>query len=269
MSTPSSASPPQRSRWSAAVPAWVRSAYAAAAVRPRSRSTRAQASSRSVPMVGRSSTVIRTVSECRRRVATCSSSAGRADGHVGRVTERGRDPQRALPGAADDDRDVADRPRVAGRLRQADPRAVVRLGAGAPTAPSSSRCPRSRSSSRCLAGGKSRPYAACSRSHQPAPTPDEGAATGQHVEGGGRLGGDARGAERHRRDQGAELEPGAQPGDRAQGDPRLRDRRPGPVDLRDLDQVVHHRQAGEARPRRPPGRRRSARPAAPRPTGTG
>ena len=31
--------------------------------------------------------------------------------------------------------------------------------------------PRSRSSSRCFGGGKSRPYAACSRSHQPAPTP--------------------------------------------------------------------------------------------------
>ena len=80
VSTPSSASPPQRSRWSAAVPAWVRSAYAAAAVRPRSRSTRAQASSRSVPIVGRSRTVIRTVSEGRRSVATCSSSFGRAEG---------------------------------------------------------------------------------------------------------------------------------------------------------------------------------------------
>ena len=31
--------------------------------------------------------------------------------------------------------------------------------------------PRSRSSSRCFGAGKSRPYAACSRSHQPAPTP--------------------------------------------------------------------------------------------------
>ena len=91
-----------------AVPACVRSAYAAAAVRPRSRSTRAQASSRSVPIVGRSRTVTRTVSECRRSVATCSSSGGRAE-DVGRVTERGRDPQGPVPGAADDDRDVARR----------------------------------------------------------------------------------------------------------------------------------------------------------------
>ena len=78
--------PAQRSRWSAAVPACVRSAYAAAAVRPRSRSTRAQASSRSVPIVGRSRTVIRTVSECRRRVGARARRA--AAGPTGRWRRR-------------------------------------------------------------------------------------------------------------------------------------------------------------------------------------
>ena len=43
-------------------------------------------------------------------------------------------------------------------------------------------------------------------------------------------------------------QPGVQAGEQAEGHPRLGDRLPGAVDLGDLDQVVHQRQPGEARP---------------------
>ena len=62
------------------VPALVRAAYAGAFARPRSRSTRAQVSSRSRPTVGRSSTVTVTSSRWPRSAARWSSSAGRVDG---------------------------------------------------------------------------------------------------------------------------------------------------------------------------------------------
>ena len=63
-----------------------------------------------------------------------------------------------------------DRPRVAGRLGQRDPLAVVRLGAGRPQR--AHRLDRRlQRSSRSRGGGNGRPNAACSRSHQPAPTP--------------------------------------------------------------------------------------------------
>ena len=77
--------------------------------------------------------------------------------------------------------------------------------------------------------------------------PDERAAAGQRRQGGGRLGRDAGGAERHRGAQRAQPQPGPQPGQRAQRHPRLRDRLPRAPDLRDLDQVVHQRESREAR----------------------
>ena len=73
--------------------------------------------------------------------------------------------------AADDDRDVTDRPGVARRLGQRDPLSGIRLGAGRPERPHRlDRPARARRVALC-AEGNSRPYAACSRSHQPAPTP--------------------------------------------------------------------------------------------------
>ena len=154
-------------------------AYVAAGVRPRSRSTRAQTSSRSRPTTGRSSTVTATSSWVATDGVAVARAAPRAcgralevRGEVAAVAEPGRDPQRApLAAAADDDRDPAGRAGVAGRLGQADPLAVVRLGAGRPQRPHRlDRRPRARRAARA-AGGNGRPYAACSRSHQPAPTP--------------------------------------------------------------------------------------------------
>ncbi len=98
---------------------------------------------------------------------------------------------------------------------------------------------------------------------------DEGPAAGERVEGGRGLGGDARRAERHRRDQGAELETGVQAGQQPEGHPRLGDRLPRPADLRDLDQVVHQREPGEPRLVGREGDVRAATPPGPRPTGTG
>src|SRR5262249_56055482 len=58
---------------------------------------------------------------------------GGIGGQVAAVAERGRDAQRALlPAPADDDRNLRDRARVAGGLRQRDPLAVVSLGARQP-----------------------------------------------------------------------------------------------------------------------------------------
>ena len=49
------------------------------------------------------------------------------------------------------------------------------------------------------------------------------------------------------------LEAGAEAGEQPEGHPWLGDRRPGPVDLRDLDEVVHQRDPGEAALVRGPG----------------
>jgi hypothetical protein len=77
--------------------------------------------------------------------------------------------------------------------------------------------------------------------------PDERPAARQDVEGGGRLGRDPRRAEGHRRHEGAEPQPGVEAGQQAERHPGLGDRLPGRADLRDLDEVVHQREPGEAR----------------------
>ena len=164
---------------------------------------------------------------------------------VAAVTQPGGDRQRAaLAVAADDDGDPAGGPRIAGRLGQADPVAGVRLGAGRP------QCPHR------LDGGLQRVEPLTSGwERQPEgrvlPLPparadaDERPSAGQRVERRRRLGRDAGGPEGDRRDQRAQPQAGVQAGDQPERDPRLGDRLPGPVDLRDLDQVVHQRQPAE------------------------
>ena len=96
---------------------------------------------------------------------------GEVGGQIAAVAEPGRDAQRPLlAAAADDDRDLGHRARVAGRLRQRDPLAPVGLVPGCQRARSVSMAVSSRSSL-AGAGGNGRPNAACSRSHQPAPMP--------------------------------------------------------------------------------------------------
>ena len=75
---------------------------------------------------------------------------------------------------------------------------------------------------------------------------EERPTAGERVEGGRGLGGDPGRAEGDRRAQRAERQAGVEPGDQPEGHPRLRDRLPGGVDLRDLDQVVHQGDPGEA-----------------------
>ncbi len=78
--------------------------------------------------------------------------------------------------------------------------------------------------------------------------PAERPAAGDRVQAGQDLGQQRRRAERHRRDQGAQLDPFGHPGQIAEGDVGLRDRVPGPADLRDLQQVIHHRDRRRNRP---------------------
>ena len=66
---------------------------------------------------------------------------------------------------------VADRARVEVVSGSETRSSGVRPWCRAPRAPASSRSPRSSASSRSRGGGNGRPKAACSRSHQPAPTP--------------------------------------------------------------------------------------------------
>ena len=100
-------------------------------------------------------------------------SRGRARTLQASAHARG-DPQGpALAAAADDDRERADRPRVAGGLGKGRPARRRTPWCRAPTARASSRPRRSRSSSRARSAGKRRPKAACSRSHQPAPSPQK------------------------------------------------------------------------------------------------
>ena len=167
-----------------------------------------------------------------------------------------------------------DRTRVARRLRQGDPCSDVRLGAGGPQR--AHRLDAGLERVEPLGGRRERQPEAEVLALPPAGAdPDERPASRDHVEGGRRLGGDPRRPERHRGDQRAEPQAGVEPGEQAERHPRLRDRLPGGADLRDLDQVVHQRQAREAglvggqrdvRAARPRGRRPrgSARPGAPR-----
>ena len=95
----------------------------------------------------------------------------------------------------------------------------------------------------------------------------EGAASGEYVEGRGRLRDDARRAEGRGGAQRAELELGAERSQGAEGHPRLRDRVPRAADLRDLDQVVHQRDAGEPGRVGRPARCRAASPSGSSPQG--
>ena len=105
--------------------------------------------------------------------------------------------------------------------------------------------PASRASSRSRAGGNGRPYAACSRSHHPAPTPTNARPPVSASSVAAALAVMPGRPEGDRGDEGAQPEPGVEAGDQPERHPRLRDRLPGPVDLRDLDEVVHHREPGE------------------------
>ena len=128
--------------------------------------------------------------------------------------------------------------------------AVVRLGAGCPERAAGLDRALEEVEPLAAPAGRGRPYAACSRSHHPAPMPRNARPPESGVERGGGLGGEAGRAEGHRGAQGPELESGVEPGDQAQRHPGLGDRLPGGVDLGDLDQVVHQRDPGEARVRR-------------------
>src|SRR5215471_15654942 len=86
----------------------------------------------------------------------------------------------------------------------------------------------------------------------------ERAAAAQRVQRGRRLGEDAWRAEGDRRYESAQPKVSGQAGQHAQRDPWLGYRFPGPADLRDLDQVIHQRDATE-----PGGRRRFGDPAEP------
>jgi hypothetical protein len=100
-------------------------------------------------------------------------------------------------------------------------------------------------SRRLAAGGNGSPNAACSRSHQPVPIPQNARPPAQRIEGGRGLGEHSRRPEGGRRHQRAEPHSGVQPGQQAQRHPRLRNRLPGPAYLRDLDQVIHQRDPAE------------------------
>ena len=75
--------------------------------------------------------------------------------------------------------------------------------------------------------------------------PDERPPTRQRRQRRRGLGRDAGGPEGHRRHERPELEPRRRGGQGAERHPRLGDRVPGATDLRDLDEVVHERDAGE------------------------
>ncbi len=275
--------PRSRSACSAAVPAWWRAAKVAAAVRPRSASTRRHVSSRSRPTRGRSSTVACTSSTLRPACAhegEIGRDLGQAclvGGHVAAVTEAGGDAQRPRAPAAHDDREVADRPGVAGRLGERDVLTGIRLGARRPERPHRLDPALERIQSLC-GRGELEPVCRVLALPPSRTDPDERPSARERRQGGGRLGGDAGSAEGHGRDEGAELEPRRRRRQGPEGDPRLRDRVPGAADLRDLDEVVHQGETGEAgRPPRPrrsraarrAGRRRpgSARPGGRRPSG--
>ena len=120
-----------------------------------------------------------------------------------------------------------DRSRVGTSSRAGRPAARRTPWCRGPTAPASSRSRSRARSSRSAAGGNGSPKARCSRSHQPAPTPQNArppeitsrVATALAVMPGGRK---VTG-----RDQRAEPQAGVEPGEQAERHPRLRDRLPG------------------------------------------
>ena len=172
------------------------------------------------------------------------------DPQVAAVAQGGGDLQRApFAPAAHDDRQRSDGPRVAGGLREVDAATVVRLRAGAPERPH-------------RLDGRLEPVEPFPRGREVDPVrrvlafPPAGAQTAEgppaaeHVEGGRGLGDHPGRPQGHRRDQGAEPQRRVQTREEAEGHPGLRDGLPGPVDLGDLDQVVHHARCRRTRPGR-------------------
>jgi hypothetical protein len=80
----------------------------------------------------------------------------------------------------------------------------------------------------------------------PGAKPAEGAAVAERVQRRHSLGDDSWCAKRHWRHQRSEPKRGVQAREHAEGHVRLWYRLPGPVDLRNLDQVVHQCDAMEA-----------------------
>ena len=97
---------------------------------------------------------------------------------------------------------------------------------------------------------------------------DERAPAGEHVERRRRLRDDARRPEGHRRAQRAQPQPGVEPGEQAEGHPRLRDRLPGAVRPAGSGSGGPSAPARRSPPRPRPAPSRAARPPGPRPTGT-
>ena len=203
--------------------------------------------------MGRSRTVISTSSgsrpssaQCRRRISILAWQPRPVRRHVAGVGLLGDNPQGApFAAATDDDRHLAHRPRVAGRLGQVHRATVVGLGAGRP------QCAQGLDAHLQLVqprrGVREVQSVRLVLAQPPTgPQPAEGPAAAQRVERGHGLGQMPGAPEGHRGDQGAQPQPGVQSGQQSEGDVGLWDRLPGPVDLWDLDQVVHQGQAGEA-----------------------
>ena len=167
-------------------------------------------------------------------------------GQVAPVGLAGRDRQRAaLTAAADDDRHVRHRAGVAGRLRQADPLPDVSLRARRPQR--ADRLDRRLEPVQPLGDRRERqPEREVFALPPPGPQAEEGPPAADGVERRGQLRRDPGGPERHRGHERAQPQVGVEPGQQPERHPRLRDRLPGPVDLRDLDQVIHQRQPGAA-----------------------
>ena len=143
---------------------------------------------------------------------------------------------------------VVHRSRVAGGLGQRRPVLRRTPWCRGPTAPASSRSRSRAGRAARRGGGNGRPNAEVLALPPAGADAAERASAGDRVEGGDGLGGDPGRPERHRRDQGAEPEVGVEAGEQAERDPGLRDRLPGGADLRDLDEVVHQRDARRSRP---------------------
>ena len=275
MRTPASNSRSWRSRWAATSPAWWREAKSAgpgASAKSFDAGpgvVAAGADDRHVEdgdldLVVGSADVVAVPAQDGRLVA----DRVEVGAHVAGVGPASGDAQRTpLAAAAHDQRQRADRPRVARGLGQRDPLAVVRLGAGRPEGPQ--RLGGDGEVVEALCRGRERQAV---RRVLAAPPPGtqtaEGPAAGEHVQCRGRLGDDARRAEGGRRAERPELEVGAQRRQRSERHPRLGDRVPRP------SRPAGSGSGGPSGPRprnpRPPprGRCRAASRAGPHPTGT-
>ena len=226
----------------------------AAAVRPRSVSTIAATCSRSRPITGMSSTVTATSAGSRPACsqlaaatpASLSSSTATSDGRLQPSASRAAIRERALAAAADDDRDR----RTPGADSTWFP-AAARARRGRPSYPAA----RARAASRSLSRAGRAGYAAAGtaarrrrarvptslprcrrtrgrRSARPASPPSwPGCRAARKVTGLTSV---------------PEPQTGVQAGQQAEGHPGFGDRLPGTADLRDLNQVIHQRQAAES-----------------------